>query len=112
MARLTTLAPRLSSSTPSRVTVPEKRAEPFYLSPEWRELRAYIVKRAGGICECGCGCPIHGWTYVDHIREIKDGGALLDPMNLQALRADCHNRKTAVERRRRHSERFTSVGSD
>lgn len=34
---------------------------------------------------------------VDHIVPITQGGALLDPQNLQPLCADCHARKTAHE---------------
>jgi 5-methylcytosine-specific restriction protein A len=111
MPRLTTLAPRLASSSPGHVSVPAKRAEPFYQSAEWKELRAYCVARARGICQ-HCGSGIKGRAFADHIRELRDGGAALDSANVQVLCAACHNRKTAAERTRRHQQRFSPSGTD
>ena len=73
-------------------------AHDFYDSTAWRKLRA-MYRRAHPLCE---QCLREGRTtpanVVDHIVEIEDGGALLDPENLQALCYACHNRKTARER--------------
>ncbi len=34
-------------------------------------------------------------TEVDHIKPLREGGARLDQINLQALCKPCHSRKTA-----------------
>jgi hypothetical protein len=39
-------------------------------------------------------------TSDDHVVPIQRGGALLDESNLQSLCRACHNRKTAMERKR------------
>jgi hypothetical protein len=99
-----------------RTRVPIKRADPIYLSPEWRNLRDRLVEERGRRCEkCGKtheddGTPVR--LIGDHIKEIRDGGAPLDPANVQLLctrlggdGADgagaCHARKTAEEQRKR-----------
>jgi len=42
-------------------------------------------------------CAAGGWwvpaRVVDHIRPLRDGGALLDPANHQSLCYSCNNRK-------------------
>jgi 5-methylcytosine-specific restriction protein A len=68
----------------------------FYDSPEWVRLRA-AVRQARPICEvAGCGLPT---SHVDHIRPITEGGARLDPANLQVLCTSDHNSKTARQKR-------------
>lgn len=63
---------------------------------KWMRTIARIMRRANGLCECDdCKAqmaprPAH---QVDHIIELADGGADADH-NLQALNADCHDRKT------------------
>ena len=73
----------------------------FYASNEWRKLRV-MYRRAHPLCE---ECLKQGRTtpaaLVDHIVEIEDGGARLDPENLQSLCFACHNRKTEGARRHR-----------
>ena len=44
----------------------------------------------------GCGAVA---TEVDHITPLADGGAELDPANLQSLCQSCHAAKTAAEAR-------------
>lgn len=94
-----------------------KRAEAFYLSKDWRGLVARLIARRGRVCE-GCGksreddgSPVR--LIGDHIVERRDGGADLDPANVQLLcsaaggdgrphadgaRGGCHSRKTALAR--------------
>lgn len=74
----------------------------FYHSPEWRGLVKRLIRMRGGWCEtCGAArgaTGANGRPVVlvgDHIVEIKDGGARLDPDNVQLLCRPCHMRKTA-----------------
>lgn len=103
MGRLTYRAERLTAR-PARLRERPKAVLPFYHSPEWRAaVRAYHARmraeHGSVFCEkCGAG----GVLILDHVVEIKDGGAMLDEANLELLcRAKCHPRKTAMARRRR-----------
>lgn len=86
-----------------------KTADPFYLSPAWRQLVAHLVRARGRRCEAkgryGNRCADDGTGKVrligDHIHERKDGGAELDPANIELMCLACHNAKTARERARR-----------
>lgn len=103
MPRLRTLGHKLRpSGQPTKVTVREKQASPFYLSPEWKALMAEITRTRGRSCEDSehdPALPRAGVrVYGDHIVEIIDGGAMLDPMNVLLRCAPCHGRKTARAR--------------
>ena len=78
-----------------------KQADDFYLSPPWRRFREWFVRRHP-LCEM---CEREGRTertvIVDHIRELKDGGARYDEGNVQSLCRACHNKKTAQEMKKR-----------
>jgi 5-methylcytosine-specific restriction enzyme A len=95
---------------PRRVPLPPKKAESFYLSPEWRKFIVGLVLKRGRKCEqCGAfrndqGEPIR--LFGDHIVEIKDGGALLDEKNVKILCAKCHQKKTAQARARRSRAQY------
>lgn len=55
-------------------------------------VRAYVLNRARGVCECGCGVPFP-YLEVHHIDPLATGGA--DRVgNAVALRPDCHARAT------------------
>lgn len=83
------------------VAAPGKRADGLYLSREWRALMARIKRERGCWCVM-CGAGGKGVRVLgDHIVEVKDGGAELDPENVQLLCLPCHNRKTASQRARR-----------
>jgi 5-methylcytosine-specific restriction endonuclease McrA len=71
----------------------------FYNSAEWRNLRSAIMRERGRTCQ-KCGQPADR-PYCDHIEEIRDGGASLDPQNIQVLCASCHAFKTGRARARR-----------
>lgn len=105
MVRLKCLQPLVAPSTHRTARVPEKQAEPFYLSVEWRDLVAAVIRERGRRCE-KCG-RTDGRVYVDHIIELKDGGAALDRSNLQVLDATCHGKKTAQVRNKRMAQRHT-----
>ena len=98
MARLQRIPSRIPAP-PSRVSKPPKIAERFYLTPEWKALVSMLINERGRQCQaCGReGCRI----YADHITERKDGGADLDPSNIQLLCGSCHSTKTASARRAR-----------
>lgn len=94
MGRLKAVGARVATLAP-RVKAPPKRADSFYTSPEWRTLVHDIRVERGAYCAvCGCG----GRIFADHIRELKDGGAALDPANVQLLCGLHHQRKTAAVR--------------
>jgi hypothetical protein len=65
----------------------------------WRRLRAKVLARDGGLCQCS-ECSASGEYKiaheVDHIKPISQGGT--DAMdNLQAINRDCHKRKSLRE---------------
>lgn len=97
MGRLKALQPAIGA-LPPRLRPPPKVADSFYLSPEWRALVAKLKRERGAWCErCGSKHRLIG----DHVRELRDGGAPLDPGNVELLCQPCHNRKTAEARARR-----------
>ena len=84
---------------------PPKTVDDFYSSMEWRHLVAAIIRARGRRCEeCGKTHDADGRSvriYADHIAELRDGGAPLDPKNVRLLDAKCHGKKTARERAKR-----------
>lgn len=97
MGKLKNIAPRIGGLG-ARVKPPAKIADPFYLSREWRSLVAKIKRERGNWCErCGSGDRV----IADHIIERRDGGADLDPSNVELLCFTHHQRKTAQARARR-----------
>ncbi|MBY8826109.1 HNH endonuclease signature motif containing protein [Sphingomonas colocasiae] len=83
---------------PSRVRPAPKIADQFYSSPEWRALVRQIKRQRGAFCE---RCGSTKGLIADHIVERRDGGADLDPSNIELLCAAHHAKKTAEARRRR-----------
>jgi hypothetical protein len=87
-----------------------KTALPVYTSPEWRALIASIIRERGRRCEDPrCTTPNRASgqrIYGDHIRELGDSGALLDPSNVMLRCAPCHGRKTTEEKNKRMSTRW------
>jgi 5-methylcytosine-specific restriction protein A len=101
--KLRTLGHKLKPSTrTSVVMVREKKAEPFYLSPEWKALMRQLIKVRGRRCEDAEHDPSKPRDgvriYGDHVVELSDGGAKLDPRNILLRCATCHGRKTAQAR--------------
>lgn len=97
MGKLTRMPERVGR-VPDRVKTAPKVALPFYHSREWIALVRRIKEERGNWCQrCGRGGRIIG----DHIREIKDGGALLDPENVELLCMAHHAEKTALAAARR-----------
>jgi hypothetical protein len=85
-----------------KVELKPKQAKPFYLSNEWRSLISMIKKQRGNQCHD----PDHphdvprwkGRIYGDHVIELADGGAALDPRNIVLRCHLCHQRKTVRHR--------------
>ncbi len=97
MAKLTNPKSALSPAPPL-LSAPPKVADQFYTSPQWRALVKQIKEDRGSYCQiCGSTNRVIG----DHIKEIKDGGAPLDPANIQLLCIRHHNEKTHREKQRR-----------
>ena len=102
--KLKMLKPLLKTIDTRVVKPSPKKADPFYHSTEWRKLMAEIYKERGRSCqECGETDPK---MYGDHIIELQDGGAPLDPENVRVLCASCHMSKTMAARARRMGERY------
>lgn len=103
---------KLQPSTRFRLKLPEKKALPFYQSPEWVALMQSITAERGRRCED----PEHDRSlprggrniriYGDHVIEIRDGGPSLDKANILLRCATCHGRKTVKERAKRRESRF------
>ena len=86
-----------------------KETDAFYVSPTWRRFRAWYINKHP-LCE---QCEREGRgdvpaAMVDHIVEIKNGGALTDESNAMSLCWKCHARKTADERSKRKNHRIGS----
>lgn len=99
VGRLKAVTGRLAAPAP-RIVAPPKRAEPFYQSPQWRDLVRDVKRERGAWCQ-RCGSKHR--VIADHVVERKDGGADLDPANIELLCQACHNSKTAAARARRAS---------
>jgi 5-methylcytosine-specific restriction endonuclease McrA len=80
-----------------------KQVDSFYVSKEWREVRAKRLKMDSYTCtECGgfCGGRKRGQPspHVDHIKTLRDHPELaLDINNLRTLCGPCHSRRTRLE---------------
>lgn len=97
--RIRTLSHRTGVAD-TRTTKPApKRADPFYLSPEWTQLRSTLIRTRGARCQ-DCG-RTDGRLFADHVVELQDGGAALDPANVRLLCQSCHGTKTVAERAKR-----------
>lgn len=93
MARLRA-APGRIASAPSRLKPPPDVAQGFYVSKEWRALRA---KRMLDLDYFAARARANGERLIlDHVVEIRDGGAPLDPANTQWLTHSEHQAKTAA----------------
>ena len=103
--KLRILNRKLAPSTHAKVRAPVKRADEFYSSQQWRSLLDAVIKQRGRRCEDpkhDSTKPRSGKIYGDHVRELKDGGAKLDPSNVMLRCASCHTTKTMIARANRY----------
>ena len=111
-ANLRTLGQKLRPSTSVKIRVPEKKAESFYLSPEWRSLMDQIIsERFGDRSRARCEDPEckYPWrrgirVFGDHVVERKDCGAELDKRNILCRCGSCHTRKSDQVRAARYHQ--------
>ncbi len=70
---------------------------------QWQRLRAALLASPGWqLCRlCDNQGEIREATLLDHIVPIRDGGAVLDPDNLQPLCRWCHDIKTNADLNKR-----------
>lgn len=94
-----------------------KRADPFYLSPEWRKLRLVTLQRDGYRCVvCRRNVSGKGESRVDHIKPRRDHPELA--LVLSNLRTLCpeHDNQAHREKGRAgggpRDERFRVRGCD
>lgn len=107
--RVVTLTPRFAVADLRTARAPEKTTNPHYLTPEHRAWRAEVIKRARGQCQqvdalgnrCERSEAAGDRMFADHIVELADGGAALDPANGRCLCGRHHTLKTNRERDRR-----------
>lgn len=97
------LGPRLATLDTRSAMPTAKTANPFYLSPEWRRFIGELIRVRGRRCqEPGCG-RTNVRIFGDHVVELQDGGAPLDPANVLLRCGSCHTTKTNAERVRRNA---------
>jgi hypothetical protein len=82
---------------------------PIYSGPEWQAVRRLVLERDGHRCQLMCSTKCQGVaTHCDHIVDVLDGGARLDPANLRAACRSCNiaqrNRRVAARARAARGE--------
>jgi 5-methylcytosine-specific restriction protein A len=108
MARLSALRP-LVANAPAQLQEAPKVADGFYLTPEWRQARELCLVLHGFRC---AHCPRKpSRFFVDHIKELQDGGAPYDQSNLEPLCGSCHTIKTGRARAARQAVDHRTVSN-
>lgn len=82
-----------------------KEADPFYVSVRWRRFRSWYIKQHPLCEQCLADGRTEPAAVVDHIHEIKDGGALTSDENAQSLCYKCHAVKSSQARNERKNHR-------
>lgn len=99
-----TITPRIAAIDTRAARSADRAPSPYTWSAEHKSWRRLVLKRAGGKCEWpGCG-RAEKRMFADHIVELKDGGAPLDPANGQCLCGKHHTLKTHQARLHRLRE--------
>ncbi len=88
-----------------------KETDPFYLSVMWRRFRAWYLGKHPLCEQCEREGRLIPADMVDHVIEIKDGGALTSEENAESLCWKCHAVKTAAVKNHRKSCGYNRNGS-
>lgn len=94
-----------------RAPASPKETDPFYLSVRWRRFRAWYMGKHPLCEQCEREGRLIPADMVDHVIEIKDGGALTSEENAMSLCWKCHALKTAEEKNHRKSTKDNRPGS-
>lgn len=71
------------------------RADPTTKWEEYGRARQLVFERDRWICQ-ECGCDVTEYAHIDHIKELRFGGELIDLSNMRTVCGDCHKWKTAL----------------
>lgn len=81
----------------------EGKYQRFYRSTEWKKLSHRWLMMHPLCVSCEARGIYRKGDLVDHIVELRDDWTKrLDPDNLETMCISCHNKKSAIERRKRH----------
>lgn len=89
-----------------------KETDSFYLSVSWRRFRNWYLKNHSLCEQCEREGRLIPADMVDHVIEIKDGGALTSEENAESLCWKCHAVKTARAKNHRKSGGYNRSGSE
>lgn len=78
-----------------------KVKDPFYQLAVWKKFAVWYRRRNPLCVHCLARGRTTAANVVDHIQEIKDGGARLSEANVQSLCSRCHGIKTAAAKAER-----------
>ena len=86
-------------------SVSTKQRDAIYGTARWQKLREVAIKRQPLCSACLALGLVVPAEVIDHIVEIRDGGAPYSLDNLQSLCCKCHARKTTkMQGQRRRGE--------
>ena len=96
-----------------------KISDPFYHSAAWKHVRAVALMRDGGMCQdcmdrmrSGIGVKPNRATLVHHIIPRSERPDLeLDPDNLRALCAECHEKEHPERRSKKKQKTLERIWS-
>lgn len=88
-----------------------KQADDFYVSARWRRFRNWYLRQHPMCEQCEREGRLVPADMVDHVQELRDGGAPLTEDNVQALCRKCHAVKTAETKNHRKSGGYNRIGS-
>ena len=93
---------RPSWKSPKKYQLHSVQNKKFYNSKAWKDLRGEKLDVNPFCEECEKKGLLVDAYYVDHIKPINEGGALLPPLNeLMSLCITCDARKRGIESRRK-----------
>ncbi|GBG95201.1 hypothetical protein LFYK43_16600 [Ligilactobacillus salitolerans] len=76
----------------------DDKANSFYRTKQWEQVRNYVVNRDMNMCQV-CGNTVTNRKIVDHCIRLEYCRNPLDTANLNTLCYRCHGIKTRMEKR-------------